>query len=206
MTGTPEKPETTASRYGPRPAARLVSYYEFDPEAGVTCGACGWKGRAGDGSREYHQELFDTSCPRCDRMLLIISYPTDYEVRAAAAAGNLQAVEDLEGVERADAYTRRFDAVELKNAEQLPALGGEDLKFEWDFADDGEHRWTLIRRNERIIWRELVPWEGLWRFDEVKDLLKRRYGERFSSLTPTPASELYLYGDDLGASTRLSTN
>ena len=36
---------------------------------------------------------------------------------------------------------------------------------------------------------------GHERFHEVKELLRQRYGTRFASLTPTQASELYLYGD-----------
>jgi hypothetical protein len=43
--------------------------------------------------------------------------------------------------------------------------------------------------------REPAIYEGAWRFDEVKAILKERYGRRFASLTPTGASEYYLLGD-----------
>jgi hypothetical protein len=63
--------------------------------------------------------------------------------------------------------------------------------------DNPDHRerpddeiWTVIRCGERVIWRELAYWEGWERFNEVKDILKRCYGNRFASLEPSNASEL----------------
>jgi hypothetical protein len=54
----------------------------------------------------------------------------------------------------------------------------------------------VIRLGDRVIWTEPGLWEGAWRFEQVKQVLKQRYGSRFRSLTPAEQSELYLYGDD----------
>ena len=35
------------------------------------------------------------------------------------------------------------------------------------------------------------------------DVLRKRYGSRLENLVPTPASELYLYGDRLSAPDRV---
>lgn len=65
---------------------------------------------------------------------------------------------------------------------------------------------------EHLLWREPALYEGYKRFDEVAQILKAKYRERLRDLVPTSKSELYLYGDDLFASsfveevrTKLST-
>jgi hypothetical protein len=42
-------------------------------------------------------------------------------------------------------------------------------------------------------------WEGYERFIEVAEILRKRYGTALRDLIPTPASELYLYGDELSS-------
>jgi hypothetical protein len=51
---------------------------------------------------ELHWELVDYSCPRCDRMILIVGHPTHAEV--AAVPGIVQQSEDL---------VRKVDPIEL---------------------------------------------------------------------------------------------
>ena len=99
-------------------------------------------------------------------------------------------------VGRIEQFQRAFDAAKLSSPDQLPELEGDRLEFSWDAVTrDGEDL-TVIRLGEREIWSEPELWEGYWRFYEVKELLKQRYGARFKSLTPTRESELYLYGDE----------
>ncbi len=68
------------------------------------------------------EDLFDLRCPRCDRILLIVSYPTFAETRAAAAAGHPRAIADLPQVVAQEAFLARAEASELKDPEQLPEL------------------------------------------------------------------------------------
>src|SRR5204863_2296544 len=79
---------TTMGKHRSGPYAKPLRYYEYDENAELACWNCDWRGRAQDGSQETHRELFDVSCPHCDTMLLIVSYPTIEETKAAAAAGN----------------------------------------------------------------------------------------------------------------------
>jgi hypothetical protein len=189
-------PPTSADLYKRGPAAKTRNYYDYDEPEMIECPQCRWVGSGAEGSGEYYRELFDVSCPRCDKMLLIISYPTIEETKAAAAAGNPRALEAMHGVERREKFLRLFEARKLRSPEQLPDLEGESLEFLWDEEVRGEdERLTVIRFGDRVVWSEPEVWEGVDRFDAVKALLKERYGSRFRSLAPTEQSELYLYGD-----------
>ncbi len=57
----------------------------------------------------------------------------------------------------------------------------------------------MLRHGDREIWRELAYYEGYQRFAAVFELLRERYGSRLAEVRPTPASEVYLYGDKLSA-------
>jgi len=183
--------------------AKVVSYYEFDGDRQITCD-CGWSGRAGQGSQEIHRELYDISCPACDRMLLIVPYPTHEETRAAAAAGNPSAERELARVESREAFFARAESHKLTEHSELPDLDGEEIVIEWDFegpAEDDGHRdsWTVLRHGDRVIWREIAFYEGYERFGEVLGILRKRYGPRLIDLRPTDESLYYLLGDALRA-------
>jgi hypothetical protein len=197
--------ESTAAIHSSEPAAFLLAYYEYHGDEQLACPRCGWSGLARDGSQELHRELFDVSCPSCDKMLLVVSFPTSEETRQAAAAGNPEAIGELPRLDEREARQARAKSLALKPDSELPQLEGDSLHFTWDLEEAGEEHWTVIRYEERVIWRELAYWEGWERFTTVKDILKSRYGDRFASLGPTVASELYLYGDDLTASSKLET-
>jgi hypothetical protein len=183
-------------------SAKQLSYWDYDADAEIACPSCGWRGRGRDNQESYEQ-LFDVRCPRCDRMLLIVSYTTIEEKRAAAAAGNQRAVADLPSVDRIEARWQRAQSTQLTNPAQLPDLPGSVVRIAWDFDErDGEH-WTGRRHDGEEIWRELAYWEGDGRYAEVFAILRERYGTRLAEVQPTASSELYLYGDRLGAPSRI---
>jgi hypothetical protein len=175
---------------------RHRSYYEVEMTDSISC-PCGWSGTVFDGFEPYG-ELYDVRCEECNRMLLIVSYPTVEETKEAAAAGNPRAIKGLAAALRVERFRVRFEAHQLRSPDELPELEGESLAFAWDFegaVESDDDRWTVIRLGERVVWREPAVYEGAWRFEEVKAILKERYGARFASLTPTEASEYYLLGD-----------
>ncbi len=182
--------------------ARYVAYWEYDPDAPLTCPDCGWSG-SGAGSQELFEELFDVSCPQCDSMLLIVPYPTAAETRAAAAAGNPKAQAELPNVESRLKRLDRAQELELRTPEQLPELRGKNLRIDWDLEERDDEQWTVLRHKGREIWRELAYYEGYERFARVFELLRERYGPRLKEVRPTAASELYLYGDKLSAPERI---
>lgn len=50
------------------------------------------------------------------------------------------------------------------------------------------------------MWREPAGWEDWYRFNELKALLKERYGSRFAALTPTNAAKFNMLGDNISVS------
>lgn len=43
---------------------------------------------------EAHREVLDWSCPECEQMLLVASYPTAEQMKTAARSGSKAAIED----------------------------------------------------------------------------------------------------------------
>jgi hypothetical protein len=81
--------------------AEHLGYWDYDSDELVSCSACGWSGPGSAGENIFH-ELLDVTCPQCDTMLLIVSFPTLAETRAAAAAGKREAMVELRRIERAN--------------------------------------------------------------------------------------------------------
>jgi hypothetical protein len=138
----------------------------------------------------------DYSCPTCDTMLAIIPFPTEEEVREAAAEGNTEAKKELRHRKQLNAWWKKAGAMMLKSPADLPDFQGERLCFVWDMVWGEKEKYVEIKYLNQVIWREFALWEGWERFNAVKNILKAKYGERFGGLTPTAGSEKYLYGDD----------
>jgi hypothetical protein len=92
----------------------------------------------------------------------------------------------------------------LMSVDQIPELAGDSLEFIWDFAEiDGEN-YQIIQTGNVEIWRELAFFENIDRFNEVKELLRRKYGPRVNALTPSRESLEWLCGDNAGKLFQLS--
>jgi hypothetical protein len=182
-------------------SAVQFKYYDDWRNALLTCPVCGWQGRWDQAEINHHSELMDAECPKCEShppMLAIVSYATADEIRQAAKAGNAEAIRELGGVVQRESRLETFERDKLKTIEQLPELPDAACEFIWDIAQDEHDKFQEIRIGDRLIWRELAFWENGPRFGEIEDLLKQKYGARFTSLTPTPGSELWLWGDKCG--------
>ncbi len=169
------------------------------------CPECGWAGFGRDLSEEYYDQLYDGSCPKCDKILAIISYPSIGLTKKLAAEGHPEALTELDFALQREAFLERLEARDSTQP-RFPRLWGIRLKFVWDFETekvDGDHHW-VVRCGDRLVWREIAAYGDWRRFNEIKALLKNKYGWRFVSLTPTEASKLYLYGDDLRAAQEIS--
>lgn len=56
--------------------ARVIEYREYSENMPLRCPVCGWNGTSKEsGWIEHHDDLFDVSCPNCEKMLLVVSYP-----------------------------------------------------------------------------------------------------------------------------------
>jgi DNA-directed RNA polymerase subunit RPC12/RpoP len=178
---------------------RYVRHYDFDPATEtIGCPKCGWEDAATEASIELYEGLCELECPKCSERLIVVVFPTPETTRAAAAAGNARAQEELAGLERREARRAKAQAVALTRPSQLPdAVGPVDVI--WDFEEHGDECLTILRAGDQVLWGELAYWEGIERFKEVAAILRRRYGRELRSITPSPASTLFLYGDKLSA-------
>jgi GTP pyrophosphokinase len=180
-----------------------MGHYE-EVEKVRKCPRCGWQGLPEEASQEHFRDLFEFYCPRCGEKLGLIAYPTREEIREAAARGDESARVDLMAVEIQEARERRFEIEKLKGPEDLPDLPGDRLHFLWDLGENerGEEM-VVLRLGRRILWIELAFWEGYERFNEVREILKQKYGRRFCALAPARGSEDDLFGDCLSAPGRI---
>jgi len=54
--------------------ARILEYSDYHENMEIECSVCGWKGTPKTSkSIEYYEELFDVSCPICEKMLLVVN-------------------------------------------------------------------------------------------------------------------------------------
>jgi hypothetical protein len=178
---------------------RLYPWYSDWKILQFTCEHCGWTGK---GELAFPNEGGVLECPRCDRGVAYVQFPNLRDMEQAAAEGNPEAIQDLpkkrEWIKRMEDRMEKFWSNHLHSLEQLPQLEGESLEFAWDIAvhvGDENEDYQIIRVGEREVWRELAFWGNMVRFNEIKDLLKQRYGTRFKSLTPTDGSLDFLTGD-----------
>ncbi len=187
-------------------AAKHLRWYDYDRDRIIECG-CGWSGRCRD-FEEIFREVLDVTCPDCDRMLLVVAYPTHEETRAAAAAGNEEAIGNMAQVESRERFLAAATASELKEPEELPDLEGEDIVIEWDF-EERENRedanWTVLRHEGREIFREYAYWEGIHRFETVLWTLREKYGSRLAEVRPTGSARPCLLGDYLWAERKVKS-
>ena len=56
--------------------ADIIEYADYDENTPLECPICHWKGTPKTSEYiEYYDDLLDVSCPVCDKMMLVVSYP-----------------------------------------------------------------------------------------------------------------------------------
>jgi hypothetical protein len=178
--------------------SKQFRYYDDWRTQAFVCPNCNWTGKSTELDKDHFQDLFDAKCPKCLTILAIISNPTAAETRAAAAAGNPEAIHELGRIEQAESRSARFKKEKLTGPEQLPDLEGDKLEFVLDTEEHSgseNETYNLLRCGDRTVWRELAFWEGYDRFPEFEAILKQKYGDRFTALKATWGAYMWLFGD-----------
>ena len=171
----------------------MRNYYDNWENEQFECPKCKWHG---PGSAlvlgDYNWESAERLCPVCEELITVVLHPTIEESRA-----NWDKVSewDRKNIEAAEARQVAFERRKLREPSQLPDIPEDSFILHWDFADDGSHRDTLIKRGDTIIFTEPALYEGYERFIEVAGIVRSRYGTAVLDLVPTQRSEIYLYGD-----------
>jgi len=131
-------------------------------------------------------------CPQCHRTIGEVLFPNLRDTQEAAAQGNeeaqLQLPKLLEQIKQTQIRIARFEQEKIVRVDQLPDLAGDGLEFIWDFAEMDGESYQVIRLGDTRFWKELAFFENIDRFNEIKELLRRKYGARFKSLTPSRES------------------
>jgi hypothetical protein len=174
----------------------------------LCCSHCGWVGTVGlDDLEDPSACGASIECPQCHNRIGEVLFPNLRDTEEAAAQGSQEAIRELpkfrEQVAQAQARIDRFKREKLESINQLPELDGEMLEFTWDIADANGDTYQVIRLGDVEIWRELAFFDNIPRFNEVKELLRKKYGNRFKMLKPTEASQEWLCGDNAGKLFRL---
>jgi hypothetical protein len=115
---------------------RLYPWYSDWKILQFTCEHCGWTGK---GEKAFPNEGGVLECPRCDRGVAYVQFPSLRDTEQAAAAGNEEAIRDLsekrERIKRMEDRMNKFWSNHLHSLEQLPELEGDELlEFTWDIA------------------------------------------------------------------------
>jgi hypothetical protein len=175
----------------------MRNYYDNWREEEFDCPKCKWHGPGsalslGDYTLDYAERV----CPACEECVTVVLHPTFEEARA-----NWDKVSewDRKNIEAAEARQAEFERRKLRAPAQLPGIAEPSFILHWDFADDQSRKETLIKHGDNVIFTEPAFYEGYERFIEVAQILRSRYGAALRDLVPTPASELYLYGDYSGS-------
>jgi hypothetical protein len=57
--------------------ASIIEYKDYNEAIALTCPVCGWKGVVSEGDVNTDSDYaLDVSCPNCEKMLLVVNYPT----------------------------------------------------------------------------------------------------------------------------------
>jgi hypothetical protein len=165
----------------------------------MECSKCGWAGKGNElVEGEMFRELFELDCPRCRTRMLAIPFPTIEESRANWDMVNES---DKQMVEARERFLAHAMESMLTLPEQLPDIHSGEIVIVWDEdwaytrSSGGPDRTTVLRWNDRILWSEPTFYDGIYRLEEVADLLMRKYGNNLKDLIPTKKSEAWLWGD-----------
>jgi tetratricopeptide (TPR) repeat protein len=94
---------STTEHYSSGPSAKVLRYWQYDRHAELHCPRGDWTGTGEEAVTNLWDELFDVCCPVCDKMLLVVGYPTLEETREEAARGNEEAQRELSRFEDPEA-------------------------------------------------------------------------------------------------------
>jgi hypothetical protein len=160
----------------------------------VTCNYCGW---TGTGEEAFPDEVGMMECLQCDHGVGFVQFPS---LNHTAALGNEDAIRDLpekrEWAKRLEIRMKQFESEKLRSIDQLPELQGDSFAFIWDLTEQvGDEDYQIIRLGNTEVWKEPAFFGNIVRFNEIKSLLKQKYGNKFRSLTPTAGSLDWLTGD-----------
>jgi len=183
-----------------------LNYFTEAKRRDWSCSECGWAGSFDATSTEFFNELFETNCPRCEARLATVLYPTDAEIRVAAAAGDTEAQSMLSQVSRADEFAKDQKR-SRRNLKRLRKIKGDNLEFSLTTVDKGDWmnpEWLILVCNGEEIYHERSGFEHWEAIIKIGEAVCEQYAGRIAWFDPAEAGTALL-GDDLRASGHIQT-
>ena len=179
------------------PCGEQVAYYSPWQTDTWQC-SCGWTGTGKDAAWEMFDALLQVDCPKCDKRLCLVIYPSPAEERAAAKAGNDEAKRAVGDGRRRAGREAKFKQSKLVRASQLPMLKGvEQIDLVLDCDEINGDTFYVLDCGEQRLHAEQAWWES-------NEPLKRycrhaiaRYGERVRTFTIGGGASMWLAGDSM---------
>ena len=169
------------------------STYDYCPGAQIECPNCGHLNILKKYDGEYSSDGLLVHCDECPCSIAFIAWPTRQDAIAAGARSTVRMFDIMESRDR------KFQRDCLRSPSQLPDIDDEDFTLMWDTQKVDGEMYTLLKHGDTVIFKEIAFFEGGFRYKEVAEVLKEKYGERLKDLMPTPSGWLYLGGDSLPA-------
>ncbi len=173
-------------------------YQQPAPTSPVTCD-CGWAGTWEDLDQEPFEQLLQLSCPECDTHTNVL-FPTTAEIRDAAAAGNPDALKQLQSVDQQ--RERRTKHPEASSPTQLPGLpadGPRILRVDHEYPErdprDPDGPWLVVIAGSQILWRQPAYWEDVDGGERFLRIVWERYGDQIDEVDLSHAALCYICGD-----------
>ena len=137
-------------------------------------GDCGWRGLGTELKLFFRRNAAWPMCPNCSSPLAYVS--------------------EIDAKDHSDSYVarehRKFIAelkkAQIKNGDSLPDLEGDELEFSWEIEPSSDEElspdFVVVDCGDVEVLREVAYWGNSDRAKEVKKILKKRYGKKFSDL------------------------
>jgi hypothetical protein len=169
------------------------------------CPKCDWVGLGKDAKQgDLIDGAFELCCPNFtgigpnsihgySNTIAYIKFPTNKQTKLYGTTSAKKFAHEREK------FVEEVEKLKLNNSGQLPDIAGDNIIITWDLDKIKNDNYTLIKHNDKILWKERAFYEGYSRYIEVGKLLTEKYGNRIKDFIPTEKSKLYLYGDKLSA-------
>jgi len=138
-------------------------------------GDCGWRGLGTETNLVFIRNTAWSQCPKCSSN---VAYIVDIDAENHRASYVSRKHRD---------YIEKLKETLTQDEASFPELEGDSLEFSWtiepsDSADGVAPDYVVIDCDDVVIHREEAYWGNKDRFEQVEEMLRRRYGSRFSDL------------------------
>jgi len=149
---------------------------EFEKKEYICCDTtdCGWRGLGTELKLFFRRNTAWPMCPNCSSPMAYVS-----GIDAKGYSDSYVAKEHRK-------YIAELKHTQIKNGDSLPDLEGNHLEFSWEIEPSSDEElspeFVVVDCGDIEVFREEAYWGNSDRAKQVKKILKKRYGKKFSDL------------------------